>query len=74
MTHVENGGLVLALNPDRPAARLVWEGTNLNRTDRPPQRSLISTAAVTGDAVYGLKASSAASICETAPHSGRPKG
>ena len=54
VTHVENGGLVLALNPDRPAARPVWEGTNLNRTDRPPQRSLISTAAVAGDAVYGL--------------------
>ena len=54
VTQVENGGLVLALNPDRPAARLLWEGANLNRTDRPPQRSLISTPAVAGDAVYGL--------------------
>ena len=54
VTHVENGGLVLALNPDRPAARLLWEGANPNRTDRPPQRSLISTPVVAGDAIYGL--------------------
>ena len=26
VTQVENGGLMLALNPDRPAARLLWEG------------------------------------------------
>ena len=45
---------MLALNPDRPAARLLWEGANPNRTDRPPQRSLISTPVVAGDAIYGL--------------------
>ena len=54
VTQMENGGLMLALNPDRPAARLLWEGANPNRTDRPPQRSLISTPVVAGDAIYGL--------------------
>ncbi|MCY3844237.1 MAG: PQQ-like beta-propeller repeat protein, partial [Acidobacteria bacterium] len=38
ITQVENGGLMLALNPDRPAARPVWTGANPNRTDRPVQR------------------------------------
>ena len=38
VTQVENGGLMLALNPDRPAARVVWTGANPNRTDRPVQR------------------------------------
>ena len=54
VTHGENGGLVLTLNPDRPAARLLWDGANPNRTDRPPQRTLLSTPVVAGDAIYGL--------------------
>ena len=54
VTHGENGGLMLGLNPDRPAARLLWDGANPNRTDRPPQRTLLSTPVVAGDAVYGL--------------------
>ena len=54
VTQVENGGLMLALNPDRPAARPVWTGANPNRTDRPVQRSMTSTPIVVGDAIYGL--------------------
>ena len=54
VTHGENGGLMLTLNPDRPAARLLWDGANLNRTDRPPQRTLLSTPVVAGDAIYGV--------------------
>ena len=54
ITQVENGGLMLALNPDRPAARVVWTGANPNRTDRPVQRSMTSTPIVLGDAIYGL--------------------
>ena len=54
ITQVENGGLMLALNPDRPAARPVWTGANPNRTDRPVQRSMTSTPIVVGDAIYGL--------------------
>jgi hypothetical protein len=42
------GTLMLALNHDRPAARLLWEGVNLNRTDRPPQGATLSTAVVAG--------------------------
>ena len=49
-----NGSMMLALNPDRPAARLVWTGANPNRTDRPVQRSMTSTPIVVGDAIYGL--------------------
>ena len=54
ITEVENAGLMLALNPDRPAARVVWTGTNPNRTDRPVQRSMTSTPIVLGDAIYGI--------------------
>ena len=54
VTQVENGGLMLALNPDRPAARLLWEGVNLSRTDRPPQGATLSTPVVAGDTIYGL--------------------
>ena len=54
VTQVENGGLMLALNPDRPAARLLWEGANRNRTDRPPQGATLSTPVVAGDTIYGL--------------------
>jgi len=54
VTQVENGGLMLALNPDRPAARLLWEGVNPNRTDRPPQGATLSTPVLVGDAMYGL--------------------
>ena len=54
ISQVENGGLMLALNPDRPAARVVWTGANPNRTDRPAQNSMTSTPIVVGDAIYGL--------------------
>jgi len=54
VTQVENGGLMLGLNPDRPAARVLWEGANLNRTDRPPQGATLSTPVVADDAIYGL--------------------
>ena len=54
VTQVENGGLMLALNPDRPAARLLWEGLNLSRSDRPPQGATLSTPVVSGDTMYGL--------------------
>ena len=54
VTQVENGGLMLALNPDRPAARLLWEGVNPSRTDRPPQGATLSTPVVAGNTMYGL--------------------
>ena len=54
ITPVEKGGLMLALNADRPAARPLWTGANPNRTDRPVQRSMTSTPIVVGDAIYGL--------------------
>ena len=54
VTQVENGGLMLALNPDRPAARLLWAGVNPSRTDRPPQGATLSTPVVTGNTMYGL--------------------
>ena len=54
VTQVESGGLMLALNPDRPAARLLWDGANPNRTDRPPQGATLSTPVVSGDTIYGL--------------------
>ena len=54
VTQVENGGLMLALNPDRPEARLLWDGANPNRTDRPPQGATLSTPVVSGDTIYGL--------------------
>ncbi len=54
VTQVENGGLMLALNPDRPAARLLWDGANPNRTDRPPQGATLSTPVVSGNTIYGL--------------------
>ena len=54
VTQVENGGLMLALNPDRPAARVLWEGVNPNRTDRPSQGATLSTPVVAGNTMYGL--------------------
>ena len=54
VTQVENGGLMLALNADRPAARRLWAGENPARTDRPPQGATLSTPVVAGDALYGL--------------------
>ena len=54
VTQVENGGLMLALNSDRPAARPLWTGENPSRTDRPPQGATLSTPVVAGDALYGL--------------------
>ena len=45
---------MLALNPDRPAARLFWEGVNPSRTDRPPQGATLSTPVVAGNTMYGL--------------------
>ena len=54
VTQVENGGLMLALNPDRPAVSLLWEGVNLSRTDRPRQGATLSTPVVAGDTIYGL--------------------
>ena len=54
VTQVENGGLMLALNPDRPAARRLWEGVNPSRTDRPPQGATLSTPVIAGDTMYGL--------------------
>jgi outer membrane protein assembly factor BamB len=45
---------MLGLNPDRPAARVLWEGANPNRTDRPPQGATLSTPVVADDAIYGL--------------------
>ena len=54
VTQVENGGLMLALSSDRPAARPLWEGANPSRTDRPPQGATLSTPVMAGDVMYGL--------------------
>ena len=54
VTQVENGGLMLALNSDRPAARLLWTGENRSRTDLPRQQATPSTPVVAGGTLYGL--------------------
>jgi len=51
-----NGSMMLALNPDRPAARVLWQGGA--RSELPDQtetlHSIISTPIVVGDHVYGV--------------------
>ncbi len=51
-----NGSLMLALNPDRPAARVLWQGRN--RGELPHQtdtlHALMSTPIVSGDYLYGV--------------------
>ena len=54
VSQIENGGLMLALNPDRPAARPLWEGANLDRTDHPPQGATLGTAVMADGVMYGL--------------------
>ena len=51
-----NGSMMLGLNPDRPAARVLWQGRN--RGELPEQtdtlHSIISTPIVVGDYLYGV--------------------
>ena len=51
-----NGAMMLALNADRPAARLLWRGRN--RGELPEQtdtlHAIISTPIVVGDHLYGV--------------------
>lgn len=51
-----NGSMMLALNPDRPAARVLWKGQS--RGELPDQtdtlHSIISTPVVEGDSLYGV--------------------
>ncbi len=51
-----NGSMMLALNPDRPAARVLWQGRN--RGELPHQtdtlHALLSTPIVSGDYLYGV--------------------
>ena len=51
-----NGTMMFALNPDRPAARLLWQGRA--NTEFPDQtdtlHSIISTPIVVGDHLYGV--------------------
>ena len=51
-----NGSMMLALNPDRPAARVLWKGQS--RGEVPHQtdtlHSIISTPVVEGDSLYGV--------------------
>ena len=51
-----NGSMMLALNPDRPDARVLWQGRN--RGELPEQtdtlHSIISTPIVVGDHLYGI--------------------
>ena len=54
VSQIENGGLMLALNPDRPAARPLWEGANPDRTDHPPQGATLGTPVVSDGVMYGL--------------------
>ena len=51
-----NGSMMLALNPDRPAARVLWQGEA--RVEWPDQtdtlHALMSTPIVSGDYLYGV--------------------
>ena len=51
-----NGAMMFALNPDRPTARVLWQGRN--RGELPHQtdtlHSIISTPIVVGDNLYGV--------------------
>ncbi len=51
-----NGSMMLALNPDRPDARVLWQGRN--RGELPDQtdtlHSIISTPIVVNDHLYGI--------------------
>jgi len=51
-----NGTMMLALNPDRPDARMLWKGRN--RGELPDQtdslHSIISTPIIVGDHLYGI--------------------
>ena len=51
-----NGTMMMALNPDRPDARMLWKGRN--RGELPDQtdslHSIISTPIVVGDHLYGI--------------------
>ena len=51
-----NGTMMLALNPDRPEARVLWQGTA--RSELPDQtrtlHSIISTPILIGDHLYGV--------------------
>ena len=56
LTQFFNGALMLVLNPDRPAARVLWKGRN--RGELPEQtdtlHSIISTPIVIDDYLYGI--------------------
>ena len=51
-----NGTMMFALNPDRPAARMLWQGRS--RTEFPDEtdtlHAIISTPIVVGDHLYGV--------------------
>ena len=56
VSQFHNGAMMLALNPDRPAARLLWQGSA--RVEWPDQtdtlHALLSTPIVSGDYLYGV--------------------
>ena len=56
VSHFFNGSMMMALNPDRPTARLLWQGQN--RGELPDQtdglHSIISTPLILEDHIYGI--------------------
>ena len=56
VSHFFNGSMMMALNPDRPSARLLWQGES--RGELPGQtdglHSIISTPLILEDHIYGI--------------------
>ena len=56
VTHFRNGSMMMQLNGDRPAARMVWQGQS--RSELPHLtdglHSIISTPIIVGDYLYGV--------------------
>ena len=56
VSHFFNGSMMMALNPDRPSARLLWQGES--RGELPDQtdglHSIISTPLILEDHIYGI--------------------
>jgi outer membrane protein assembly factor BamB len=50
----EEGPLMLELDTERPAARVLWKGTGMSEIDTDKLHSSISTPIIDGDYVYGI--------------------
>src|SRR5262249_31202992 len=49
-----NGPMMMELDRERPAARLVWKGRSSSEIDTDGLHSLISTPVLDGDYIYGV--------------------